>query len=377
MLDSYAPSAAVTFLLRRMDVNTPAAAAEEMYSLMTGFMTVYVCFIQVVLNKDFDEFMNLFHYRDSLLTKENQLFYALNNTCILIELHKQLDTIDSSFILSNMDAIFSKFYTMYFLETSAQKHQKDHGQFYTPQSVIQFMWDKCATTFSLVQYLQHRAHMPRVFDPCLGIGSFLCEFLTRFTKACRFTVWNDPNQLIELLTSHIPDHIWGVEIDPFAYQLCKINMMVHMFPIYQRLKQLGVSLSAGAIHRLRLFCNDSLKLQVNTNPFRQADDDVDRFEQDCLDLLRDASKLKFDFIVTNPPYMIRKTGFIAQPDPTIYDEAKLGGRGTQAYLYFMWIALQRCDDIHGQVCLITPSQWTVLEFAQHLRYTTTNQFLYI
>lgn len=346
-----------------------------MYSLMTGFMTVYVCFIQVVTGHDFEDFMKLFHFHDSLLTKDSQPFYALNHTCILIELHKQLNTTDVGFILSHIDSIFSKFYTMHFLETSAQKHQKDHGQFYTPQSVIRFMWDKCATTFSLVDYLQHQVYMPRVFDPCLGIGSFLCEFLTRFTKACRFTVWDDPKQLVDLLTCQIPDHVWGIEIDPFAYQLCKINMMMHMFPIYQRLKELGVSLLPGSIHRLRLFCNDSLKLQVNTNPFWKADGDVDRFEQNCLDLLRDASQLKFDFIVTNPPYMIRKTGFITQPDPNMYDETKLGGRGTQAYLYFMWIALQRCDDTQGQVCLITPSQWTVLEFAQHLRYTGPFFFL--
>lgn len=359
-----------------MDVNTQdRSLSNDMYSLMTGFMTVYVCFIQVVTGHDFEDFMKLFHFHDSLLTKDSQPFYALNHTCILIELHKQLNTTDVGFILSHIDSIFSKFYTMHFLETSAQKHQKDHGQFYTPQSVIRFMWDKCATTFSLVDYLQHQVYMPRVFDPCLGIGSFLCEFLTRFTKACRFTVWDDPKQLVDLLTCQIPDHVWGIEIDPFAYQLCKINMMMHMFPIYQRLKELGVSLLPGSIHRLRLFCNDSLKLQVNTNPFWKADGDVDRFEQNCLDLLRDASQLKFDFIVTNPPYMIRKTGFITQPDPNMYDETKLGGRGTQAYLYFMWIALQRCDDTQGQVCLITPSQWTVLEFAQHLRYTGPFFFL--
>jgi methylase of polypeptide subunit release factors len=93
---------------------------------------------------------------------------------------------------------------------------------------------------------------------------------------------------------------------------------------------------------------------------------MDPFEKACLNVLRNASQ-KFDFVVTNPPYMIRKTGFVSQPDPIIYNEEKLGGRGSQAYLYFMWIALQRCDDQQGQVCLITPSQWTVLEFAQHIR----------
>ncbi|RCH77644.1 hypothetical protein CU098_002454, partial [Rhizopus stolonifer] len=344
---------------------------EEVYCLMTGFMTVYLCFIENVLQQDFQHFIQLFSQHDSLLNLENQpflWFYALHCSQDTMEILKQISVnIDQAFILKHIDSIFSKFYTLYFLEAAAQKHQKDHGQYYTPQSVIQFMWDKCASMPTLVQYLQ-RDQMPRVFDPCLGMGSFLCEFLTRFIKACRFSiVWNDPDRLKSLITQDIPNHVWGIELDPFAYQLCKINTMVQLFPLYERLKELGVKLEPASIQRLRLFCNDSLKMRVDTNPFWDTNtSQVDLFEQNCLDLLRDASQLKFDYIVTNPPYMIRKTGFITQPDPAIYDETKLGGRGSQAYLYFMWIALQRCDDQKGQVCLITPSQWTVLEFAQHL-----------
>ncbi|KAI7906040.1 S-adenosyl-L-methionine-dependent methyltransferase [Cokeromyces recurvatus] len=341
----------------------------DMYYIMSGFMTVYISFIQIVLQEDFLKFIQLFSPHDSLSTQGNQLFLPFYDMSLLHKLQHQLkekNLLDPDFILTSIDSIFSKFYTLYFLETLAQKHQKDHGQFYTPQSVIKFMWDKCATLSTFILHLesQKEATIPHVFDPCLGIGSFLCEFLSRFIKACRFTIWNDPLRLTKLLTSDIPNYVWGIEIDPFAYQLCKLNMIVHLFPLYQRLKELDVQLETGSIHRLKLFCNDTLKLRVDTNPLLKAED---TFERDCLELLRDASKLKFDYIVTNPPYMIRKTGFITQPDSIIYDESILGGKGTQAYLYFMWIALQRCDDQQGQVCLITPSQWTVLEFAQHLR----------
>ncbi|KAI7849187.1 hypothetical protein BDC45DRAFT_415001, partial [Circinella umbellata] len=65
--------------------------------------------------------------------------------------------------------------------------------------------------------------------------------------------------------------------------------------------------------------------------------------------------------------MIRKTGLVTEPDPALYDSQVLGGRGAQAYLYFMWICMLRCNPSTGQICLITPSQWMVLEFAQHLR----------
>ncbi|KAK4510727.1 uncharacterized protein ATC70_005160 [Mucor velutinosus] len=371
--ESYTPSAAVTFLLRRMDVVDPQdARSTEIYCLMTAFMTVYLCFIRVLIQQpDFGRFMQLFNDHDSLLNQETQpflWFYAVHHMSIVDDLDKQLSTSTKHGAMAHIDSIFSKFYTQYFLEMSAAKHQKDHGQYYTPRSVLRFMWDRCATVSQLIQLLQRQqTGMCRVFDPCLGIGSFLCEFLTRFIKACRFTVWGDPQRLTQLLLQDIPDHIFGIEIDPFAYQLCKMNMMVHLYPLYQRLCELGIQLPPQSVHRLRLFCNDTLKLNVESNPFWNTET-ADQFEKYWLDQLRDTCKLKFDFIVTNPPYMIRKTGFITQPDPAIYDESRLGGaKLSQAYLYFMWIALQRCDDTHGQVCLITPSQWVVLEFAEQLR----------
>ncbi|KAL9537601.1 hypothetical protein MBANPS3_011633 [Mucor bainieri] len=372
--EAYTPSAAVTFLLRRMDV-VDDARSTEIYSLMTAFMTVYLCFIRVLIQPpDFDDFMQLFSPHDSLLNHDTQpflWFYARHHMAIVEDLHKRLPLASKQCAMANIDAICSRFYTQHFLEMSAAKHQKDHGQYYTPRSVLRFMWDRCATVPHLIQLLQsqqqQQAGMCRVFDPCLGIGSFLCEFLTRLIKACRFAVWDDPQRLTQLLLHDIPDHVFGIEIDPFAYQLCKMNMMVHLYPLYQRLRELGVHLPPHAIHRLRLFCNDTLKLKVESNPFWNADT-VDPFETHWLDQLRDTGKLKFDFIVTNPPYMIRKTGFITQPDPAIYDESRLGGaKLSQAYLYFMWVALQRCDDAQGQVCLITPSQWMVLEFAEQLR----------
>jgi type I restriction-modification system DNA methylase subunit len=207
--------------------------------------------------------------------------------------------------------------------------------------------------------------LPRVFDPCMGIGAFLCEYLTRLisrTKAQEI-LWNDGGALKYIL-AQLPDSIWGVEIDPFAYKLGKLNIMVHMFPLYQQCLLLGTSFESFSINRLSLFRNDSLRLDLDANPYTTKDK---TWEQQQLLRLRDPAKLDFDYVVTNPPYMIRKTGFVTNPDKSLYDEKYLGGKGTQAYMYFMWFCLQRCHPVTGQLCFITPSQWTVLEFAESLR----------
>jgi hypothetical protein len=88
--------------------------------------------------------------------------------------------------------------------------------------------------------------------------------------------------------------------------------------------------------------------------------------------------------------MIRKTGFISEPDSELFDERVLGKGGVQAYAYFFWFCVERCREEIGEVCLISgklmnfdyfdfhvthvfniifmiASQWMGLEFADKLR----------
>ncbi|KAF7729743.1 hypothetical protein EC973_003821 [Apophysomyces ossiformis] len=374
---TYVPSAAIQFLLRlnhtetSNDIDSPRATAlaTELYCLMTGFMTVYLVFIEILLQEllpgsSLEAYMECFA-EDNVFRLPDDIFlwhhlHSRRQTTILDDLRQRLKVSGIRFrSLQLVDSIFSRFYTTHFLEAAAQKHRKDHGQFYTPQSVVRFMWNRCLSPKD-----RKGGHVPRVFDPCMGIGSFLCEFLTGLIDTSLRTpsICNSAERLEQLLHD-IAENVWGVEIDPFAYHLGKLNFMVHLFPLYRRLVDLNRN-QIPRIGRLRLFCNDTLKLTEQHGA--SLTNVISAWERDQLRQLRDAT-IKFDYIVTNPPYMIRKTGFITVPDPALYDDHVLGGKGTQAYMYFMWIALQRCNENGGQVCLITPSQWMVLEFAEHLR----------
>ncbi|KAL0078920.1 S-adenosyl-L-methionine-dependent methyltransferase [Phycomyces blakesleeanus] len=353
----------------------------DIYCLMTGFMTVYLVFIELLFQdlignvnrSSFVEYSSLFAEQDDILKKSDDIFlwhhsYTRHHTTILSSLRSQMQAAGIKFhSLQLIDTIFSQFYTLHFLETSAQKHQKDHGQFYTPQSVVQFMWMRCMSKQTLRDTLK-TGRVPRVLDPCMGIGTFLCEFLTRLVSQSTTTplLWNDPTMLRTMLSQTIPDALWGVEIDPFACNLGKLNIILHLFPFYKRLVELGECLTPRMINRLRIFCNDTLKLTVESKPVTESGTEAQLWEKEQLEKLRDAALFKFDYVVTNPPYMIRKTGFIAVPDPELYDDSVLG-RGSQAYMYFLWICLQRCEETNGQICFITPSQWMVLEFAEELR----------
>lgn len=139
-------------------------------------------------------------------------------------------------------------------------------------------------------------------------------------------------------------NLWGIEIDAFAYHICKINITLHILPLYKRLHYL-TRINDLKLARFHLFCNDTLNLYL---PKRE-----NTWEYENLWLLRSPQRLKFDFIVTNPPYMIRKTGLISEPDSELFDERVLGKGGMQAYAYFFWFCVERCREEMGEVCLIS------------------------
>ncbi|KAI9309369.1 S-adenosyl-L-methionine-dependent methyltransferase [Cunninghamella echinulata] len=383
------PLAAInTFLYQVQEDTKPLSqqASADMYCLMTGFMSVYLGLIEIVFNdlvqdnqvKPFDQFLGFFTCKDDVISSSDDYFtwyHWQHRTELVNDLQYRFYTkgIQPFRSLTLMDTVITRFYTTHLLQPVAQQHQKDHGQFYTPQSVVQFMWNRCLPSSSPSSFLILNDHpyphltLPRVFDPCMGIGSFLCEYLTRLIDQVKqyypIEIWHNGEALKRIL-SQLSDTIWGVEIDPFAFKLGKLNIMIHMFPLYQQCLLLNTSFHGFSIGRLSLFRNDTLRLDKNIS-LSPTNDSL--WEQQQLEKLRDPSQLVFDYIVTNPPYMIRKTGFINDPDMTLYDDTYLGGKGTQAYMYFMWFCLQRCRPTSGQLCFITPSQWTVLQFAESLR----------
>ncbi|ORY94032.1 hypothetical protein BCR43DRAFT_495751 [Syncephalastrum racemosum] len=330
--------------------------AVQLFCLLTSCMTTCLVFLDTVLHDmhpqcTLEHYLTRFHPNDDAVFGDHPSLFTWHYREVVRGLRSTVDIrqrlVEAGIQFSTLefvDMILSQFYTTCFLEIEAQKHQKDHGQFYTPQSVVHYMWDMCPPPHA----------SSSVFDPCMGTGAFLCEYLIRLAALHETS---SVDTLLTLFTQRIPNQVWGVDIDPFALELGKLNVMIHLFPFYKRLLQLRQPVAPRSVGRLRLFCNDTLQLALTG----------DAWEQAQLARLRDPTSLRFDFIVTNPPYQIRKTGFVTMPDPQMYDERILGGRGMHCYLYFMWICLQRCDPHTGQVCLITPSQWVVLEFAEQLR----------
>ncbi|KAI9288296.1 S-adenosyl-L-methionine-dependent methyltransferase [Umbelopsis sp. AD052] len=356
--------------------------AVEFYCLLVAFMTVYVSFLEVstslmaskeslgfltlpfeTIMNSFDPFDNIFHDASEDMYfwyyVEQRYFLGSVTSSICKELQVLNFTVEKP---HQAEAILSSFYTNHLLRFAAQRHQKDHGQFYTPTAVVDFMWTACMNDDAAWGSNVLNSNCPSVLDPCMGTGSFLSSYIERIVQCLqeKSTSWDNSDALKTMINS-MCSNIWGIEIDHFVAQLGKLNVMLHIFPLLCRWMSITGQPLDFRLPRLNLFCNDILTLSLPpTNHFNNWE-----FEQ--LTKLRDPDLLKFEYMVTNPPYMIRKTGFIAMPDTSLYDMSLIGGRGSQAYMYFMWICLQRCHPLRGRLCFITPSQWILLEFAKNLR----------
>ncbi|KAF9388532.1 hypothetical protein CPC16_006450, partial [Podila verticillata] len=266
-------------------------------------------------------------------------------------LQQEVNLIDRQALDSiHFDVILNDLYSTHVLAMTAKEHQKDHGQFYTPSNVVDFMWRRAivgrenlleqfvaklggakgqGVQASMAPVESEASLVPTALDPCLGVSTFLSCYVRLLIQKARQdhteTIWNSP-LASRLLLAQICENIWGIELDGFAFWMARCGILASLIPLVERVQKLQHQQQQGLqayqagrgettkLTRLHLFRNDTLQLTVpdGVHPDKS-------WERACILQLRDPQLLRFDFIVTNPPYMIRKTGTFSAPDPEVYD----------------------------------------------------------
>ncbi|KAF9547978.1 hypothetical protein EC957_007491 [Mortierella hygrophila] len=272
--------------------------------------------------------------------------------------------------LIHFDVLLNELYTTHILSMTAKEHQKDHGQFYTPPGVVDFMWKRTiigrgrlldqfvesmpSALSAPPSFCQQESLIPTALDPCLGVSTFLsCYVRLLIQEAERDhaeTIWRS-EAASRLLLTQICENVWGIELDGFAFWMARCGILVALMPLVQHVESFShhphyhhhyhhhhqhpqqrhqpyqqhqqshryQQQQQAQLPRLHLFRSDTLQLTVpdGTSP-------KSAWDRHCILQLRTPSRLQFDFIVTNPPYMIRKTGTFSAPDPEVYDWSILG-----------------------------------------------------
>lgn len=186
--------------------------------------------------------------------------------------------------------------------------RKRLGEFYTPVEVIRYILTAVGYTYS------YEIQTKDLLDPACGSGGFLVEatrrltskFLMKFGKANKEELRDPKNwkEIVGRLTpgeakiilEAIKEHIYGLDINPFACHIAEMNMLFQVVDLYQKVRETDKSYKLG---RFKIYQTDSLELprQKQLVDYTHAG-----FleEQEEIDEIKNK---KFDFVVGNPPYV--------------------------------------------------------------------------
>ena len=188
------------------------------------------------------------------------------------------------------------------------KERKRLGEFYTPVEVIDYILTSVGYTYS------HDIETKDILDPACGSGGFLVRaarrlisrYLMKFGKADKKEL-RDPRNWKKIVDRLSPDeakiileaireHIYGLDINPFACHIAEMNLLIQTIDLFQKVKE---KYPEYKLERFKIYRTDSLEKATqkhlwdyNYAAFLEEQEEIDAIKQK-----------KFDFVVGNPPYV--------------------------------------------------------------------------
>jgi len=186
--------------------------------------------------------------------------------------------------------------------------RKRLGEFYTPTEIIDYILTSVGYTYS------YDIETKDLLDPACGSGGFLVRatrrlisrFLMKFGKTDKKEL-RDPKNWKEIINRLSPDeskiileslqeHIYGLDINPFACHIAEMNMLFQIIDLYQKVRE---KYPDYKLKRFKIYRTNSLEKPTQ----KQILDwtySVFLEEQEEIDAIK---KKKFNFVVGNPPYI--------------------------------------------------------------------------
>ena len=186
--------------------------------------------------------------------------------------------------------------------------RKRLGEFYTPTEVIDYILTSVGYTYS------YDIETKVLLDPACGSGGFLVRasrrlisrYLMKFGKTDKREL-RDPKNWKEIVSRLSPDeakiileasqeHIYGLDINPFACHIAEMNLLFQIIDLYQRTRE---KYPDYKLKRFKIYRTDSLEKPTQKQIWDYSHSAFLE-EQEEIDSIKNK---KFDFVVGNPPYV--------------------------------------------------------------------------
>lgn len=209
------------------------------------------------------------------------------------ELNKALNRV--LYVLNHFDFrevdrdILGKLYEKYL----PKEERKRLGEFYTPDEVIEHILD--AVGYSPENEIEGR----NLLDPACGSGGFLVKAVYRLIERYR-RKGIGPKEII----NNVVNHIYGLDINPFACHIAEMNILFQLIDLYQKAKEQDADY---VLPRFRVYQTDSLEpTKEGLTRWQYQNSRLQKFlgELDRIDGIKESL---FDYVVGNPPYVRKES----------------------------------------------------------------------
>jgi len=181
--------------------------------------------------------------------------------------------------------------------TAKKERRKEHGIYYTPGWVVQYIVEN-----TVGQFLKENSKHPdridnlRVLDPACGSGSFLIRayecLLQHHAQTLRIDVDDLPMQLRARILRR---NIFGVDIDPQAVEIARLNLLIRMVRKREPLPELKDNIRLGN----SILFGDEKQMRALLGS--------DYLERRPFDWWKEFPEIMneggFDVVIGNPPYV--------------------------------------------------------------------------
>lgn len=250
------------------------------------------------------------------------------------------------------------------------KERKRLGEFYTPVEIIDYILD--GVGYKINNGIEDR----KILDPACGSGGFLVRatrrligrFLIKLGKATEKELekaeWKflidrlSPEEAKEILET-IRENVYGVDINPFACHIAEMNILFQVIDLYQKARE---KYKDYRLRRFNIYMTDSLRLPK--------DEDLTNFigkysfldEKKRVDSIK---KMKFDFVVGNPPY-VRVQNLDEETRDFLRKTYKTVSGKFDIYIPFVERGLEWLKD-GGKLGYIVPNTFMTRRYGEKLR----------
>ena len=314
---------------------------ETSYTFLNEILLLWVCKDKKLLNfeiiKDNKQL--------SLLKSDAQKIYSHIFSSNIFDWY-----VPENFLLQEVTNLFNKYdFTLVdrdilgklYEQFITREERKKLGQFYTPESVIDYILDQIEYTKNIDD--------KKIIDISCGSGGFT----TRATNRLINKLKNNPNkkEIIEKVISSV----YGMDINPFACYLAETNMLIQLLDLIVEVKKENPKY---IVPKIKIFQTNSME-----TPSLLSND-----EHEVKDIKNKTGRFieGFDFVVGNPPYLEAKKMDTATKKLCIETCPNVANGAFDLFVCFIDKGL-RLLKTNGKLGYIFPNKFLIANYAKKMR----------